>query len=304
MTDSPTSRVNQCIELRQAGQPLFYDIIGLSEPLSFERGHAMANTWADLILVEFEHHPLDTRGLTNFMFGLCAGGPTRSGHRTPTVLCTLPANGTTETEVQANAWQVRHILASGVHGLLLCHARSASATRAFVESSRYPTGEPGLDQGLSEGTRGLGGHTTAAEIWGLSHSEYIRRADPWPLNPDGELLLGVKIEDRQGAAAAQEIAGTPGLFFGEWGPGDMGLSHGYPDAHDPPYTADLDKARQEVQTACHNAGLAFLSSWNDPAMSVEDRANHLLNNLRAEMICGDEALARVGRMITSRNRPV
>ena len=32
-----------------------------------------------------------------------------------------------------------------------------------------------------------------ARIWGISSAEYLRVADPWPLNPDGEILLGVKV---------------------------------------------------------------------------------------------------------------
>ena len=30
----------------------------------------------------------------------------------------------------------------------------------------------------------------------MSNEEYVQKADPWPLNPDGELFLGLKIEDR------------------------------------------------------------------------------------------------------------
>ena len=302
MAAQAAERVNRCIQLHQSGQPLFYT--GLTERLSHDLGRQMASTWADFILVEFEHYSLDTRALTDFMYGLSDGGPTNSGHRTPTVLCTLPANGMTATEVEANSWQIRHILSSGVHGIVLCHARSAEATRAFVNACRYPTALLGRDAGLSEGTRGLGGQFAAAEIWGVSPDEYIRRAEPWPLNPDGELLLGVKIEDRDGAARAHEIASTPGLFFGEWGPGDMSLSHGHIGGHDPPYRADVDHARQAVQKACSESDLAFLCSWNDPAMSVEARAQHLLHTVGATIISGEEALAQAGRNITGRQMPV
>ena len=302
MAAQAAERVNRCIQLHQSGQPLFYT--GLTERLSHDLGRQMASTWADFILVEFEHYSLDTRALTDFMYGLSDGGPTNSGHRTPTVLCTLPANGMTATEVEANSWQIRHILSTGVHGIVLCHARSAEATRAFVNACRYPTALLGRDAGLTEGTRGLGGQFAAAEIWGIPPDEYIRRADPWPLNPNGELLLGVKIEDREGAAIATEIASTPGLFFGEWGPGDMSLSHGRIGGHDPPYSTDVDNARQSVQDACNEAGLAFLCSWNDPAMTVEARALHLLQTLGATLISGEEELAQIGRKITARRMPV
>ena len=37
------------------------------------------------------------------------------------------------------------------------------------------------------------------------------RSDPWPLNPQGELLLGVKLESPEGIAHCEEILKTPGL---------------------------------------------------------------------------------------------
>ncbi|MEZ4657368.1 MAG: hypothetical protein R2911_07335 [Caldilineaceae bacterium] len=51
---------------------------------------ADAQTWADMLLLDFEHHPFDTVGLTNYMRGLKDGGPTPSGHLTPTVVCSYP----------------------------------------------------------------------------------------------------------------------------------------------------------------------------------------------------------------------
>ena len=147
MADAP--RINRCIELYESGEPLYYT--GMSERLTYERGREMAGTWADFILVEFEHHGLDTRGLVDFMQGLRDAGPTPTGHRTPTVLCTLPVNGLSEAAVHANDWQIRHILAAGVHGLVLCHARTPEAVRAFVEAVRYPTSRLGVGEGPGRG---------------------------------------------------------------------------------------------------------------------------------------------------------
>jgi 4-hydroxy-2-oxoheptanedioate aldolase len=125
----------------------------------------------------------------------------------------------------------------------------------------------------------------------------MRLADPWPLNPDGELLLGVKIEDRECLANAEEVAAVPGLAFAEWGPGDMGISFGYPDAHDPPYPPELESARQTVKAACDAAGIAFLSSWHDPNQTVEQNIRYLLDwGVRIISPGPDgEEWARVGR---------
>jgi len=66
-------------------------------------------------------------GLDEYMRGLVDGGPTNSGHRTPTVLVEVPVDGSHEMVVRYNAWQFRQILARGVHGILLCQAESADA---------------------------------------------------------------------------------------------------------------------------------------------------------------------------------
>ena len=96
-------------------------------------------------------------GLDNFMRGLIDGGPTNSGHRTPAVFVELPMNGMSEVEVRMNAWQIRQVLARGVHGLFLCHAESPDAVRAFVECARYPFQTAGVGKGINQGLRGSGG---------------------------------------------------------------------------------------------------------------------------------------------------
>ena len=89
-------------------------------------------------------------------------------------------------------------------------------------------------------------------------------------------MLGLKIEDRYCLPDAHHIAAVPGLSFAEWGPGDMGMSHGDPDLHDPPYTPEMDNAREIVKDACKASGLTFLCSWQDPNLTVEERTRHAL----------------------------
>jgi len=88
--------------------------------------------------VDFEKDPFDVVGLNQFMQGIVDGGPTPDGYRMATVLATLPANAKTRNEVEANAWQVRHVLSAGIHGILHTHARQADAVQAFVEQVRWP----------------------------------------------------------------------------------------------------------------------------------------------------------------------
>lgn len=260
-------RVNRAIELLQQDQPIFAEN---PTALTYEAGLAAAGTRADLFITDFEHHPFDMVALRAFMRGLVDGGPTRSGHRTPPVVATLPVLGTSAEAIHANTWQINHLLAAGVHGLLLCHAEDPAAVAAFVNATRYPFNGRGND-GLDEGRRGGGGQAYAAEIWGLPVTEYLAKADPWPLNPAGELLLGLKIENKRALANRAALAAVPGIAFAEWGPGDMGMSlaehyispdyQADPDfAHDPPYGPTMQEAQRNVFDACREHGIIFYST--------------------------------------------
>lgn len=280
------TRINKALELLAQGQPIYY--IG-AEDRSYDGGRAAASTWADYITYEMEHGPFDVGALHEFMRGLADGGPTRSGHRTPTVICTLPATGADEATFRANAWMVSQVLACGVHGILLCHAESPAAVQAFVQATRYT---------FRGGARGSGGQGQAAAIWGVSVPDYLRLADPWPLNPEGELLLGLKIENTRALENAEAVAAVPGISFAEWGPGDMGMSLGLMDAHDPPYPPEMMAARNRVLAACQANKLAFLE------MVTPD---NVVEQLGAGVMIGAgrnaEAAAAIGRRHTNRPEP-
>ena len=294
-------RINRVIELLGQGQPLYN---AGAHDLSYENGKVMASTWADYIGVEMEHGSFDMSALDEFMRGLVDGGPTPSGHRTPPVIMTIPTDGTNEEVVRANAWMMKQALARGIHGILLCHAETPAAVRAFVESCRYPFQSIGVGDGLEVGRRGGGGQRGAADVWGVAPDEYMKLADPWPLNPDGELFLGLKLENKRSLANCEESAAVPGIAFAEWGPGDMGLSFGYADAHDPPYPDDMDAARLRIKAACDAAGLAFLCGWNDFTISTEDRVRKLMDDgVKILSGVGEEGAA-IGRKITGRTMPV
>src|SRR5271167_4719725 len=220
-------RINGAIELLAAGQPIYYTGSHSGTTGTFEQGVKDAQTYADYISYDMEHAPFDVKGLAEYMRGLVKGGPTKSGHRTPTVIVNVPVNGLDEASVRANAWMFNQVLATGVHGVLLTHADDPGAVRAFVEAIRFPIHKEGVGiDGLREGRRGVHGNATAAAIWGISQDEYLQKADPWPLNPNGELLLGLKLEDKYAVANAEENLKVPGIAFAEWGPGDMALSLG------------------------------------------------------------------------------
>jgi 4-hydroxy-2-oxoheptanedioate aldolase len=281
-------RINKAIELLAQGQPIYYETV---HERGYEGGRAAAQTWADYINYEMEHGPFDVTRLLEFMRGLVDGGPTASGHRTPAVIVTLPLDGSDKQAFRTNSWMVRQVLATGIHGILLCHAESPGAVRAFVESTRYPFASP-------KGRRGSGGQAQAAQIWGVDVDDYLRRADPWPLNPDGELLLGLKIENTRALANAQKVAAVPGVAFAEWGPGDMGMSLGLPDAHDPPYPPQMIDARNRVLAACKANKLAFLEQVTPENVVEQIRAGVMVGAGRQA-----QAAAEIGRRHTARVEP-
>jgi 4-hydroxy-2-oxoheptanedioate aldolase len=281
------ARINRAIELLGQGQPIYYTGSHEGTDGSFKQGVADAQTWADYISYDMEHAPFDVRGLADYMKGLAQGGPTKSGHRTPAVIVNVPVNGTDEATVRANAWMFHQVLATGVHGILLCHADTPGAVRAFVEAVRFPA---------YGGRRGVHGNPTAARIWGISADEYADRADVWPLNPNGELLLGLKLEDKYALENADANAKVPGIAFAEWGPGDMAFSLGVRNTGAGPLPAALQAARAKVLAATKTNHLFFLNTMN---------ADNVVDMIKEGVMIGpaDQRTAEIGRRYTKRQMP-
>jgi 2-keto-3-deoxy-L-rhamnonate aldolase RhmA len=211
--------------------------------------------------------------------------------------------------VRFNAWQFRQILGRGVHGILLCQAETVDAVRAFVEACRYPHNLAGVDAGLPSpearldgatrhtaasgtlgiGTRGRGSEGTGAPIWGVTGDEYMSLCDPWPLNPRGELLLGVKLESPEGIAQADAICAVPGLGFAEMGPGDLSLSLGSVKLLRDPYPPIMQAARDRVFAACLRNGIAFLEGCNE--QNIIQRLDEGVRVISGH----SEGMARIGR---------
>jgi 4-hydroxy-2-oxoheptanedioate aldolase len=318
------SRINRAIELLAQDQAIYYVGAHSGHVLTRAQGREDAGTWADYINIGMEHGAFDMAGLAEYLHGLVEGGPTRSGHRTPAVIVEAPVNGTDEANVLYNAWQFRQILGRGAHGVLLCQAEAAGAVRAFVESCRYPLHLEGVDpflptpvqrmrddadplrrtvgageaKPLGLGRRGRGSESTAAPIWGISEAEYRERCDPWPLNPAGELLLGIKLESPEGIAHCDEILAVPGIGFAELGPGDLSLALGYREMPRDKYPPEMQEARDKVFGACRKNGVAFLETG-----TPENIARKLDEGVR--VIAGHrEDTARAGRAHQKRAMPV
>ena len=288
-------RINRAIELLEAGQPIYYT----GGRGGYDEGKKMAATKADYINYEMEHGAFDMKELRDFMRGLVDGGPTRTGHRTPAVIVTLPILGKDAAAMRANYWVAQQVMAAGVHGILLCHAENPEAVKIFVESLRYPFAEKVA--GLDTGIRGNGSQNFAAQIWGVQPNEYMLKADMWPLNKNGEVLLGLKIETPMAADNVAKTTRVPGIGFAEWGPGDQsffligpptGNARGDRENH-PAMKAMRARIFKEVKAA----NLFFLNSCNES--NVVDMLKE------GVMICtgGETPAADKGREFTKRQGP-
>ena len=286
-------RINKAVELLAAGEPVYYFQIPGG---GYEEGRRHAKTWADAIGYNVEQAPFSARELREFIQGLIDGGPTPSGHRTPAVIVTLPVGGIDEATVRANYWMMEQVLAAGAHGILMVHMRDEGATRAFVQASRYPHAPKA--KGIGEGLRGRGGQGLAAERGGITAAEYIKKADPWPLNPDGELLLGFKPEDRAALEVIDQTMAVPGIGMVEWGPADMSMSYGVardPNGNYPQMIAD---ARARILEVAKREGVVF--------SAVGTNGDNIVDRIDREEILfhfANEEAARVGRRHTQRVMP-
>ena len=290
-------RINRAIELLEDDQPIYYT--GLHsfsrDFLTYEQGEKDSAIWADYINIGMEHGPFDMGGLEAYMDGLVDGGPTPSGHITPTVIVELPVQGENAEIIRYNAWQIRQILARGVHGILLCEATSTEAVAAFVESCRYKRNDIGVGYGLKDGTRGVGSEFKAKQKWGIEDDdEYRAKADPWPLNQEGELLLGLKIETLLGLNNCEQILNVPGIGFAEMGPGDMSMSMKIKRIPGSPPDQRIKDASLRVKKACDENGVKFLET-RTPQNIIE------VIDSGARVIAGQsQEAAEIGRKYTNR----
>lgn len=117
------------------------------------------------------------------------------------------------------------------------------------------------------GVRPEEGFERAAAYWGLSNAEYLEKADVWPLDPDGELLLHVIIESRAGVANARAIAAVPGVSAVIVGSGTLGgvFTSVGEDGERVRDQEGFDAAVAEILAACKEARKACGYPANNPA---------------------------------------
>jgi 4-hydroxy-2-oxoheptanedioate aldolase len=154
----------------------------------------------------------------------------QSGSLAPAVtpIVRIPPNGG-----EMNQFFAKQALDLGAYGIVWPHISTVEEAYNAVAACRYPRlrSAPRYEPA---GIRG-DGPTTAVRYWGVSQSEYYSKADVWPLDPKGEILVILQIEDTKGVANLADILKkVPGIGAILIGEGDLGQELGFPRQYDHP----------------------------------------------------------------------
>lgn len=148
-------------------------------------------------------------------------------------------------------------LNAGHVGVMMQQVESADEVRAALSAMRFAS---------KGGTRPDSGVSLAAAYWKLSEAEYRQKADPWPLNPKGELVLWAIVESKKGIANIREIAQVPGLTVIVVGAGTLGgvYSSVGADGQRVRDQAGFDAGVSAILSACKEFKVACSYPANNP----------------------------------------
>jgi hypothetical protein len=141
----------------------------------------------------------------------------------------------------------------------------AESTRELVA---YQLGDYELNTYSSKGgVRPEEGFERAAAYWDMTEGEYLEKADVWPLNPNGELLINVIIESKEGVANARTISDIPGVSIVTVGSGTLGGVFTSTNAEGERVRDQdgYDTAVAAVLAACKDAGKSCGYPANNPS---------------------------------------
>src|SRR6516162_4998361 len=217
-----------------------------------ETGVAQAINTApyDGVVFEMEHRPYDIRALRDCLqYMLDRRQILRAGSLAPAVtpFVRIPPNGG-----ETSQWVAKQVLDQGVYGIVWPHVSTVAEAMNAVTACRYPRprSAPYYEP---PGQRG-DAPAAAARYWGLSAQDYYERADVWPLNPNGEVLVAIMCEEvraiRNLPKMLEEVPGIGVVIVGE---GDLSQDLGLPRQYEHPTVAS---AIDEILAICEQHNVA------------------------------------------------
>src|SRR5882724_5121544 len=180
-------RLNGAIKALSEGKPAFVTFA----QAEIGTAQALADAPYDGVVFEMEHGPYDIMALrTAMQYMLNRRQIAQSGSIAPAVtpFVRIPPNGGEQSQ-----WIAKQVLDSGVYGIVWPHVSTVEDARNAVQACRYPRPKA-ASYYEPAGQRG-DAPRTAARYWGISQPDYYKRADTWPLNPQGEVLVVVMCEE-------------------------------------------------------------------------------------------------------------
>jgi len=230
--------LNPVIEKLAAGTPVFGI---LTSDLSRENARASGRLDTDYVFIDMEHSPLNMDSLANFVAAMSDKAYTlKTGNAQPrsALIARFPPYASDNA-----GWVVKQALDIGVMGIVFNTVNTKEQALAAVKHMRYPPwqGRPNTHK-EPIGMRGWS-PTGAVWAWGIDGEEYRRRADVWPLNPEGDLLASMIIETKEGVDNVDEVPGVSILSAAAGG--DLSSSYGVP--RDSP---EVEAGMQRILKAC------------------------------------------------------
>ena len=220
-------RLNNVIRALEAGQ---IPVLAFSPP-TIESAIEFATTKYDGVVIEAEHNPYDIKALRDYLqYMLNRKQIVDRGSVAPAVtpIIRIPPNGG-----EMNQWLAKQVLDIGSYGVVWPHISTVEQAYNAVAACRYPRAK-GVPAYEPEGIRG-DQPVHAARYWGITPQEYYRKADVWPLAPDGEILVVIMCEDVVAIDNLPRILkDVPGIGVVLIGEGDLSQNLGYPRQYDHP----------------------------------------------------------------------
>jgi 4-hydroxy-2-oxoheptanedioate aldolase len=220
-------RLNTVIRALEQGQ---IPIAAFVSPPTPENAIALSAAAYDGLVLEAEHNPYDIKDLRDALqYMLNRRQIVERGTLAPAVtpIIRIPPNGG-----EMSQWCAKQVLDIGAYGVVWPHITTADQAYNAVAACRYP--RPASAAAFEpQGIRG-DAPMHAARYWGLTQQEYYARADVWPLNPQGEILVIVMCEDVQAIDNLPEILKVPGIGVVLIGEGDLSQNLGCPRQYDHP----------------------------------------------------------------------
>jgi 4-hydroxy-2-oxoheptanedioate aldolase len=236
--EAATVRINGAIDKLARGKSLAGAIM---YDFSLYAAAQFAQSDLDFMIIDMEHRGLDFERLETFLLGTTNKAEiAKQGNlqvRVPPIV-RIPTYGRAPNEAI-----VKQVLDMGAFGIMFPAIENKEQALAAISASRYPQLR-GSKYPEPVGRRG-NGNMPAAWFWGLSRPEYGRRADVWPANPNGELLLFLQVETVEGVRNINEILSVPGIGVLFIGPNDLSWSLGVPQG-----SPEHEEAVQTVLKAC------------------------------------------------------